>query len=1018
LDVIQGQRVVQVEPIATDGDVESFYNYSKKNNLSFNGDGTVPLIPNHSLFMIHQDTSTCGLDVVVVHDSKEDPSGGQVHMTLLGIDAEDAGVKDGSPLSNRYKYNPITNVTEVFWEWGWPKDEISSFQTDGLATQWQKYPDEGDCLDVNVRFLKGINYWRFVHGPVDSNGSVNPNDYLYLDKDLPLRVCVGSCGKPPRSIEFKSTSPPFGNHKKLVVFAGPHETGGDSIMAFLSNGAQNEGAMDGWLWPTVQFNGTTLQQPLAYFVKHQDSEDIQKAVVEGIREAWTKSEHGVVIGADQLDKIGTDPDTGEYAPTALEMLVRRLGVAKEDVKVALVYRSPRVDHWDALWKHSEAESYIDFVCSEKQQMKRWEWLDTALSPFKIANVYASMGYNVDVVDYEGTIHLGLDVAHQIACRVMSHVECEGDYVKGLEGLKMIPLSQGRIPTLSVAEQSDLEDLFLSRDCFYKYFLEKRSTFQVLNRRAIWRSCSYQHNPFYQKISDTDYFMNVIQSQVSCAKFPVDVSVLVESKMLERGSKLVVVAGPRQTQDTHIMKFFTKYASNAKGNDRSPSFAGWNWPTSDSTLLYGKPPYLLFDLFVTHANDRVAQDLLLDTIRQSWNKHWHGVVIGSSSFERVGTNPASKFDPLAALKVIVDDLQTPPEHVTVVLNYRTPRVDHWDLLYETHFNGSNYRDFLCSTAEASKRWEFLDTIMNPLKVAAEYREAGYHVAIVDEAELIKEGKDVGHALACNLMDGISCDDEWIRDIGESAGGGASLSILEDLSQEKRLQLEEYFISRDCFYYYRLKSDIMFQVLHQGRLWETCQQSRQGAEDAQLVEYESLADTDFFLNLLKSQIGCATGAISDLSDGFLSDKGSESKLVLVNAIIIASVTLVGLILVAMGTFVCCRRKKRTKRDRFWQENRSTGIFVGGQKLKNLQNPGSYEILFQRKNSDKSGSQDDDEQPQPIRSIPPLWAFAASLSRHQDSYDDVFGDEPRNSFESIEVTEPQGPREKMKTQLSSKI
>jgi hypothetical protein len=1004
LDVIQGNSFTQVEPIVTVGDVRNFYKYSKNDNLSFNGDDVVPLIPNHSLFMIHQDASKCGLDFVVVHDSKEDPSGGQVHMTIHDFDAEEAVIKDGNPLSNRYKYDPVTNVTEVFWEWGWPEDELSAFHTDGMGTEWQKYPAEGDCLELNARFLIGIEYWRFVPGPVGSNGRVDPNDYMYLDKDKPLKVCVGTCGKPPRDIELKPATRPTQNHKKLIVFAGPHETGGDSIVAFLSDGARNGGAMDGWLWPTIQINGATLQHPFAYFVKHQNSEDIQDAIVSGIRDAWIRSKHGIVIGADQFDKVGIDPDTGEFAITALEFLVQRLGIVNEDVTVALIHRSPRVDHWDASRKHFEAESYAEFVCSEKEQMKRWEWLDTALNPFKIANVYASMGYHVDVIDYEGTMHLGLDVAHQIACRVMSHVECVGDYVKGLEGIKMSPLSQGRVPDLSVAEQSDLEDLFLSRDCFYKYFLDNRSTFQLLHRHRTWNTCSFLHNSFYQKISDTDYLMNVIQSQVSCAAAPVDVKKLVESMMPQRRSQIVVIGGPRQTQDINIMKFFAKYASNGIGNDRSPSFSGWNWPTSDSILLYRKPPYLLFDLIVTDANDRVVQDLLLDVLRQSRSEAWHGVVIGSSSFERVGTNPASKLDPLAALKIIADGLQISPEDVTVVLNYRTPRVDHWNLVYETYFNESSYRDFLCSAIDAAEKWEFLDTIMNPLKVAT---------------EVIKDGKDVGHALACTLMDGVSCDGEWIRNINERAGGGVSSSILEDLSQEKRLQLENYFISRDCIYMYHLMGDDKFEVLHQSSLWETCQHSEQGAEDAQR-KYESLADTDFFLNLLKSQVDCATGSMSDISDAFLSDQDSTGNMILVNAIIVASVTLVGLILVAMVSIFCCKRRRSIKRGRLWQGDRSEGIFGGDPALKNLQNTGSNENIIQRKNSGKSDSKDGDEAPQPVRSFPPLWAFTSLLNRSDESNEESFGDEPKESFETIEITKParaSAPK-KMKTQLSSRI
>jgi hypothetical protein len=1020
LDVIQGSRFLQVEPIITKGNVTAFYNYNKHNNLSFNGDNVVPLIPNHSHFMIHQDSSNCGLDVVVVHDSKESPSGGQVHMKFHYFNVQNAIVKDGDPSSNRYRYDSDTSSSEVFWEWGLEGDEHSAFQTDGLATEWEKTPTVGDCLEVDAKFFKGIDYWRFAHGPVDASGKVNPEDYMYLDMDLSLKVCVGTCGQPPKNVESVPAVSLSGNHKKLVIFAGPHETGGNPIIEFLSDGAQNGGAMDGWLWPTITMNGNVIQHPFEYFVKHQHNVSDRDAVIEGIHNAWNQSTHGVVIGAAEFDKIGADPDTGENGIAAIELLVQKLGIPNEDVKVALMYRSPRLDQWDAIRRHFDAETYEDFVCSGNEQAKLWEWLDTALNPFKIANDYATMGYGVDVIDYDGTTHLGLDVAHQIACRVMSQVECEGGFVKGLEGVKMSPLSQSNLSDLNVVDQHDLEEIFLSRDCYYKYFLEKRSGFRLLHHRKTWNTCLYQNSPFYQRMSDTDYLMNAIRSQMSCAVAPIDVHDFLESKVLERGINLVVIAGPRQTKDIQMMKFFTKYMSSAPGNERSPSFSGWNWPTSNSILLHGKPAFQVFDLLVTHPEDRAARGLLLDTIRRSWNELWHGVMIGSNSFERVGTNPATKFDPLAALKIVTDELRVPAKDVTVVLNYRTPRTDHWNDLIGTHFTESSYTNFLCSVSEKAKQWEFIDTIMSPLKVAAEYRKAGYRVVVIDESGVTEAKQDVAHSLACDFMAGVACDGEWIDDIDENSVGSFPPSPIEDLSRAKQLVLDEYFISRDCFYMYSLKDDDMFEILHQKTLWSTCQQPGENVQDAQ-QKYESLVDTDFFLDLLRSQVGCASGSASDLPTGFVSDVGDNTNMG--NAVVIASVTLLGLFLVAVATVYCYRRRRRAKRANMWPKSRSTGIFVGDPKLRNLQNSGSNEIIFRRYKTGKSGSQDEDEVPPPPKSIPPLWAFAARLNRSNEesaSYEDNLGDKPRRSFESIEVIEEENytERKDMKTQLSALI
>lgn len=53
-------------------------------------------------------------------------------------------------------------------------------------------------------------------------------------------------------------------------------------------------------------------------------------------------------------------------------------------------------------------------------------------------------------------------------------------------------------------------------------------------------------------------------------------------------------------------------------------------------------------------------------------------MGTEEFDRVGKNPDTHYDGLYAMKSVVDavKLHSSPSDVTVVLNYRTPRVDQW------------------------------------------------------------------------------------------------------------------------------------------------------------------------------------------------------------------------------------------------------------------------------------------------------------------------------------------------------
>lgn len=194
VDVTQGGRYFgQFHPVATTGTLEDFYAYGDDSNFSFNGDDVVPLIPDQSLFMVHYDTNACNLGFAIVHDSKEEYTGGQVRMFISG-NVEDAVVLDGrdNP-SDRYAYRgDDLDDTEVFWEWGW---QYHKYRTDGMADRWNV--DERQCLTVQAKFITGIVAWRFVPGPSSSSDSstADPKKYLYLDMDEILTVCHAACSQ-------------------------------------------------------------------------------------------------------------------------------------------------------------------------------------------------------------------------------------------------------------------------------------------------------------------------------------------------------------------------------------------------------------------------------------------------------------------------------------------------------------------------------------------------------------------------------------------------------------------------------------------------------------------------------------------------------------------------------------------------------------------------------------------------------------------------------------------------------
>lgn len=190
LDVFQGgNNIGEFQPVSTDYSITTLYGYNK-DNYSFNGDDVVPLVSDYSLVFIHHDsrTSRCDLSLVIVHDSKDTCSGGEVRMFITG-DLEDSVVQDGrdSP-SDTYIYDEETGETECFWEWGWQGD--CDKRTDGIAHYW---PNGKDCISVSAEFIRGIDEWQFVPGPVQNDGAVDPSDYIYLNKSRGLEICKREC---------------------------------------------------------------------------------------------------------------------------------------------------------------------------------------------------------------------------------------------------------------------------------------------------------------------------------------------------------------------------------------------------------------------------------------------------------------------------------------------------------------------------------------------------------------------------------------------------------------------------------------------------------------------------------------------------------------------------------------------------------------------------------------------------------------------------------------------------------
>ena len=239
--------------------------------------------------------------------------------------------------------------------------------------------------------------------------------------------------------------------------------------------------------------------------------------MDGIRDSWNSAEKGVILGSLEFDRVGANPYSGYDALWAIERVKQTLRISDDSVTVVLNYRSNRLNHLSAVWwNHFEAELFRDFICSDNQAEKRWEWIDTSMNPLKLANAYREQGWNVAMIDQEGTSSVGEDVVHALACKVMHDVDCNSGFINDLKNESIDPPSTYDIEDLEDVQRSKLETLLQMRDCYYKSILELDSKFSIVNKKGLWESCPPKDaSRKLEELTDTTFFVNATRSILDC-----------------------------------------------------------------------------------------------------------------------------------------------------------------------------------------------------------------------------------------------------------------------------------------------------------------------------------------------------------------------------------------------------------------------------------------------------------------------------------------------------------------------
>jgi len=329
-----------------------------------------------------------------------------------------------------------------------------------------------------------------------------------------------------------------------------------------------------------------------------------------------------------------------------------------------------------------------------------------------------------------------------------------------------------------------------------------------------------------------------------------------------GTQLVVLAGPRRSATTSVAEFFHKYARGAMP-DRSHGklyhpLAKIRWP-----LVYGSAtnetevdmPYKRFNLLVTSDNKAVKTEIL-DAIKLDYDQSGvSAVIFGGEEYDQVGRS-ASRYDAIQAVKAAVEITKAPPECVTIVLNYRVPRFEHFVSLYDALMsNGMPYEEHMCEDNSMTTRLDEIGTSMSPMYLAETYLEEGWNVRMIDMGGVEESGSDISHTIACEVLPGV-CDDDnkWVKGhIEEVITNKAMERDFKSLPKKEIDLAEKLFGYRDCAYQEDLESNNRFSVIQQNTVWDTCQH-----DDEHDGVYQSFRDpvtgTRLVFDALLSQIDC--------------------------------------------------------------------------------------------------------------------------------------------------------------------
>mmetsp|Transcript_40713 Transcript_40713/g.62627 ORF Transcript_40713/g.62627 Transcript_40713/m.62627 type:complete len:467 (+) Transcript_40713:191-1591(+) len=366
---------------------------------------------------------------------------------------------------------------------------------------------------------------------------------------VPLLLLLLLCGclLPYTSLARKDDE--SGDHRHLVVFAGPHKTSETSIEEFFHTYAAGrddmpqDDALHGWIWPQVSGDNQLLvkdagiepHQVFKHLVLNAMNQEIQEELLQIIEDEYNeKAELGIIIGSEEFDRVGRTEYTHTNAIDAVVRVKDRLGISDHHTTIVLLYKTPRIDQWLALFNFEiiemqggHTDAYEEFICDAVNTEERWETLHTAMNTLHVAKAYRAQGWDVQLIDMGGVKDAGMDVEHVIGCEILKG-ECDEDgYLKELrdetfeENSEIYDSFGNRVfKALSDKQEYDLENLFRTRDCNHAD-LKDDDGITFLYEKSVLLGCDKLNQELVVALQDEDFMLDAVRSQKDCGSEPMN-----------------------------------------------------------------------------------------------------------------------------------------------------------------------------------------------------------------------------------------------------------------------------------------------------------------------------------------------------------------------------------------------------------------------------------------------------------------------------------------------------------------